>query len=130
MSIAERLLSVRKGSKLTQSDFASSIDVSLSAYKSYERGERDIPLSLFGKLNKDYNTDPVWLFSGEKGLISNAEQEMLENIIVTVKRLLKENKIEIEPAKEAQLIVTLYSQFIKLGMLDEQTYNDIFKLVK
>lgn len=45
-----------------QSDFASKLDVTQSAYSKYERGERVADVDLINNLIKNFNINPNWLF--------------------------------------------------------------------
>lgn len=54
--LCNKLKSYRESAKLTQKEVAALLDVSESAYRSYELGDRKIPLDLLMKLAKGYRT--------------------------------------------------------------------------
>ena len=55
-SLSYRLKEYRELAKLTQKELANKLDVSESAYRSYELGDRKIPLDLLMKLSGIYHT--------------------------------------------------------------------------
>ncbi len=130
MTVGKRLIEFRKSKSMTQLDFAKTIGMSAAAYKNYELDQRKVPINILDELHEVYQIDLEWLITGKNSTINTAEKEMLETIIITVKNLLLKSKLRIPPAKEALLIVALYTHYLQLGVLDEQTYDDLFKLVK
>ncbi|SHI28779.1 DNA-binding transcriptional regulator, XRE-family HTH domain [Anaerovibrio lipolyticus DSM 3074] len=55
--IPGRLRILRNSKKMQQADIAKILDVSTTCYAQYERGERDLPLDVAGKLCKLYGCD-------------------------------------------------------------------------
>lgn len=62
--IGSRLLSLRKQTGLSQTDYAASLGVSLSAYQNYERGQRTVPTEVLKELVSKYDVNLIWLISG------------------------------------------------------------------
>lgn len=52
----KRIKELRKKNNLTQKEVAEKLEVSLTSYSLYESGKRTIPLPVFIKLAKLYNT--------------------------------------------------------------------------
>lgn len=63
--IAHRLKSVRADSGLSQDDFAAQLGISLRAYQTYERGERELSLGALDRLFAVFRINPVWLLQGD-----------------------------------------------------------------
>lgn len=51
-----RLRKLRKENNLTQKDISQTLEISQSLYSLYESGKKNIPISIFLKLAKEYNT--------------------------------------------------------------------------
>lgn len=51
-----RLKILRKENNLTQKDISKILEISQSLYSLYESGKKNIPISIFSKLAKKYNT--------------------------------------------------------------------------
>lgn len=62
--IGNRLLSLRKQTGLSQTEYAASLGVSLSAYQNYERGQRTVPTEVLKGLVWKYDVNLIWLISG------------------------------------------------------------------
>lgn len=61
MLFHERLLSLRKNSKLSQKDIAVELGISLRSYQYYERGEREPTVSILLILAKIFHTSVDYL---------------------------------------------------------------------
>ena len=66
-SVGARLAEVRVESGLSQADFAARVAVSLRAYQSYERAEREPPFTLAIRLYQEFGISPLWLALGPEG---------------------------------------------------------------
>lgn len=60
----DRVRIVRSMTYCSQQEFAEQLEVSLRAYRNYERGEREMPASLLMTLYTKYRVDPVWVLTG------------------------------------------------------------------
>lgn len=65
LHVGERLASLRSDYGLSQSEFATRLAISLRAYQTYERGERELPFPVALRLNSEFGISPVWLGLGE-----------------------------------------------------------------
>lgn len=65
-SFAERLLSIRKQSKMTQNEVAEKLDVSFQAVSLWERGETLPEISKLSELADLFNVTTDWLLDGKK----------------------------------------------------------------
>lgn len=64
VAVGRRLAAVRGKVGLSQKDFAAKLKVSLRAYQSYERGEREVSAMLVRALFIAFQVEPVWLLLG------------------------------------------------------------------
>lgn len=67
IAVGARTAQIRAESKLSQSDFAARLGVSLRAYQSYERAERELPFTFAIRLYQVFGISPVWLALGPEG---------------------------------------------------------------
>ena len=66
-AVGARLAEVRIDSELSQAEFATRLGVSLRAYQSYERAERELPFTFAIRLYQVFGISPVWLALGPEG---------------------------------------------------------------
>lgn len=111
MSVHDRLAEVRKDAGLTQTEFAERIKVSRRAYVNYERGEREIPSSLLLLLHDELSISPTWLLTGKGRKTAGIESELTEDAVVAVRTFAMLKKLEIEPEREAKLVILLLDYF-------------------
>lgn len=64
IQIAARIAQVRHHHGFSQGVMAAKLGLSDSAYKNYEKGRRDIPLSVALRLCSMFNLNFMWLFTG------------------------------------------------------------------
>jgi len=67
VEVGARLAEVRVDSGLSQAEFATRLGVSLRAYQSYERAEREPPFTLAVRLSREFGVSPLWLALGPEG---------------------------------------------------------------
>lgn len=107
-SIGSRLKFVRKTCGKTQEEFAGPLDISLGAYKKYERNERIIPASLIETLFDIYDVDPTWLVTGIEPITNEADLDSFENIVARVSKLIIEKQLSIPPAQLGRIVRHLF----------------------
>jgi transcriptional regulator with XRE-family HTH domain len=91
----ERIKTLRKKIKLTQSEFAKKIGVTESAICNYENGKRAISEQTLRSISREFNVNIVWLETG-KGDIFLPEPEGVLDELATQYNL---NETEIEILK-------------------------------
>lgn len=111
MPIHNRLAEVRKDTDLTQTEFAQRMGVSRRAYVNYERGEREIPSSLILLLHDELSISPTWMLTGKGRKTAGIESELTEDAVVAVRTFAMLKKLEIEPEREAKLVILLLDYF-------------------
>jgi transcriptional regulator with XRE-family HTH domain len=57
--VGKNLLAIRKSQKMSQEDFAKQLNLSVRAYGSYERGEREMRIFLVAKIQKFTKMNPL-----------------------------------------------------------------------
>ena len=129
IEIGRRLAEVRKDQKLLQPIFAKKLNISESAYKNYERGDRELPLKVAGELCEFYDVNPSWLLQGI-GVKYNAETEpLIQQCEIAVSNFLLENKIvEISTKSRAQLLGIVTALALKSGKLPINEVQVIMKV--
>ncbi|HDR9277859.1 TPA: helix-turn-helix transcriptional regulator [Burkholderia vietnamiensis] len=117
----QRLAHVREYLELSQEKMAGRLGISLRAYANYERGERAIPIDVVRTLLEKCAVDPVWLLTGEGGMLLDRDvrfrldQRTLEAVTATVARIEKNLDLSLATKKKARLIGLLYEQCQLLG---------------
>ena len=71
MSIAERLVKIRKSLSINQGDFAKTFEISQSSYARYETGESLLNSEKMSLLVTKLNIDTHWLITGEGEMFRN-----------------------------------------------------------
>ncbi|MDR5804895.1 helix-turn-helix transcriptional regulator [Caballeronia sp. LZ001] len=116
-----RLAHVREYLELSQEKMATRLGTSLRAYANYERGERAIPIDVMRALFDKCAVDPVWLLTGEGGMILDRDVRFrldprtLEAVVATVEQIEKKLGSSLSTKKKARLIGLLYEQCQLLG---------------
>lgn len=107
--LPERLFAVRKQTGLSQESFAQRIGVSPRAYKNYELGLREVPLSVISGIHNEFSIELNWLILG-KG-ISNAvnSEDAIQQIIFGI--ISFEDQFNIKLSKEKMAAVFKYLFF-------------------
>ncbi|WP_288829464.1 helix-turn-helix transcriptional regulator [uncultured Paraburkholderia sp.] len=118
---SHRLALVREHLELSQEKMAGRLGASLRAYANYERGERAIPIELVRALYEKCAVDPVWLLTGEGGMLLDRDvrfrldQRTLEAVVATVERIEKRLGSPLVTKRKARLTGLLYEQCQLLG---------------
>lgn len=64
VQIGKRLAEVRTELGLSQKEFAAALGTSIASYQKYEYGERELPISIAGRLYVEYKINPAWVLQG------------------------------------------------------------------
>ena len=93
--LSDTLRRFRESAEITQKDLAVKLGVSESAYRSYELGDRKIPVYLLAKLGAIYDVSIDKLIGNEKkskepaivsGTYTNEQSEKIKNYAELVKK--------------------------------------------
>ena len=74
MELCGRLKHLRLEWALSQKGMAERLDISVSAYQYYERGERDMPAKLLVKITT-FGVNPIWLLLGTGDIFFSVIEE-------------------------------------------------------
>lgn len=129
MTVAERLVHVRKSLGLNQIPFAEKLGVSQSAYKNYEREATDLPINVAIKLCQEYRVSAEWLLLGRAGMNEQMSDEIIEKAVITTRKFLKDNGFEIAPEKEAKIVRYLVRKMAGTGEISPHETEEIIRLV-
>lgn len=77
-----RLKKLRMALKKTQREMAESLDIAVSTYQYYERGERDVPGKVLVKIASS-GISPSWLLTGQSGMFSSPTSDKRADPIET-----------------------------------------------
>lgn len=130
-----RLAAIREAMQLTQQEFATQLGLSYRAYANYERGEREMPTSLFKALVENLSLDPFWLLTGPAKKVQyldsrrgSLDAALLEAIVALVESWLFQNKRTLKPDKKARVIRLAYEHCVELGQIDACHLNEILTI--
>lgn len=125
MKFFNRFREIRDYFEQNQSDFASKLDVTQSAYSKYERGERVADVDLINNLIKNFNINPNWLFLDQKPIDINENPPLNEENINLI------NDLCIMLTQE-QLNAKLSQIFVKeiINKVDIDKYSKPSKLLE
>lgn len=111
MSVHDRLATVRKETKLTQTEFAERVGVSRRAYVNYERGEREIPSAFVIKLYNKFSINPNWILLGKGQKTESLLSELIEDAVIAVGTFRVLKQLESDPKRDAKLVMLLVDYF-------------------
>ena len=128
MSITERLQAIRKKQGLTQEKFAEVLGLSHSAYKTYERGERVIPSTVYETLFEKFDVDPTWLLTGLDAMSTDKNYSILEEVVSKLAQRLGEQGKSYPPEKLGKMVKLLYEFRLKSGEISDASIDDFIRL--
>lgn len=130
IEIGRRLAEVRKDQGLLQPAIAEYLKISESAYKNYERGDRELPLKVAQDLCELYDVNPSWLLQGNGVKYSAEIERLIQQCEIAVSKFLLENKIvEIAAENRAQLLGIVTALALKSGKLPINEVQAIMKVL-
>lgn len=92
----KRLALIRKELGMTQHEFAECFNVPQGSLANYERGAREIPISLLKDLYIKKNISPVRIISNDKEAPSKSESKSTSQTITNILKDMREMKAEVE----------------------------------
>lgn len=118
MTVHERLATIRKDADLTQTEFAEKMGISRRAYVNYERGEREIPSGFVIKLSDELSINPTWILTGKGEKTEELRSAAIEDAVIAVRTFAVLKRLEINPEREAELVLLLVDYFKQDGPAD------------
>jgi transcriptional regulator with XRE-family HTH domain len=113
MELKGKIKEIRLKRGLSQKDMAKEMEVALSTYQYYERGEREAPSEFTIKLMKRFDVNPFWLFTGIGEMMFTPMAPAIDIALRIIKALyLKEYESKLKLFSRE---VALSSQLLKLG---------------
>ncbi len=128
MKISDRLTTVRKSMNKNQIPFAQELGVSQSAYATYERGVREVPVALLTKICQDYKISPAWLILGQGDMCVPNYQALVEKASAMTREHILKMQHDIDPKKEAAIVSVLVEKMIKNQEVGDTTLEQLIKV--
>lgn len=119
--MGERLGRIRKDSGLNQVPFAEELEVSQSAYNTYERGHREIPVKLLRLLYLKFNVNPAWMLTGQGSPYNRDNLDLYHTIIATVDAFIANEDAHVGAEKRKKLIRFLIDHAEEQGDFNEES---------
>ncbi len=113
---SERLKNIREELRFTISGFASEFGLEYRTYKSYEFGERRIPITLLNKIARRFNVDVNYFFFDDAPMFIQETKENNKKETRTEDLLLKVIKGDFETYK---LLMSVLKVLAKVHNFDE-----------
>lgn len=129
VEIGTRLAQVRQDLGLSQSEMAERLDISLRAYQSYERAERELPFSVATRLYLSFDVNPVWLALGTDAAPPKAQTfEQLTRLCADLYERWETTLGTSAPNLPVELKVTLHRRLARIafreGAVPEQEIDE------
>lgn len=119
-AMGRRLGKIRKDSGLKQVPFAKALEVSQSAYNTYERGNREMPAKLLRLLHVKFNVNPAWMLTGEGSPYNRDKVDLYHHVTVSVDAFIARENYQVEPDKRLKLIRFLIDYAEQHGEFTEE----------
>jgi transcriptional regulator with XRE-family HTH domain len=132
--MGQRLLKIRSAHRLSQIEFAARLGLTSRAYGNYERGEREMPTSLFRSLLEHFRIDPVWLLSSQDDQpigysgTSAIDQSLFQSLIEMVEAWSLNNNKVLRADKKARIISLAYNYCKEAGVVDVGYVSEMLSL--
>lgn len=79
--IGERIRKLRKGLNMSQMELSKRIGISQRALSRYERGERDIPVSVINRILDEFpEVNPLWLLQGSGDMFGHDREQVFQEM--------------------------------------------------
>lgn len=119
-AMGQRLGKIRKDSGLKQVPFAEALEVSQSAYNTYERGNREMPAKLLRLLHLKFNVNPAWMLTGEGSPYNRDKVDLYHHVTGAVDAFIARENCQVEPEKRLKLIRFLIDYAEQHGEFTEE----------
>lgn len=112
MSLNNRIREIRKAKELGLAELAAKIGVSMSTMSKLETGQIQLTVAYIDKLARALEVPAASLLPAREDATSPIDSSLLADILATVRDLLINKKIEIDPARHAAIVTRLYEEFL------------------
>ncbi|MFK0684013.1 helix-turn-helix transcriptional regulator [Ochrobactrum sp. BD67] len=119
-AMGQRLRKIRKDSGLKQVPFAEALEVSQSAYNTYERGSREMPAKLLRLLHVKFNVNPAWMLTGDGSPYNRDNVDLYHQVTGAVDAFIAREYCQVEPEKRLKLIRFLIDYAEQHGEFTEE----------
>lgn len=119
--MGERLGKIRKDSGLKQVPFAEYLEVSQSAYNTYERGHREMPAKLLRLLHIKFNVNPAWMLTGHGNPYNQDNLDLYHDVAAMVDVFITDENCHVETEKRRKLIRFLIDYAEEKGEFNEES---------
>ena len=127
---SDRLKLIRKELSCTQREFADKLNIPVTTYQHYERGETEAPISLATKIS-EYGYSLVWLLMG-KGTPTAKEDEYLpnQNLPKANNEVEQQHMALVKGFVDKQRALDIDRGLIELEKYDPETFRRVESYIK
>ncbi|MCX8281766.1 helix-turn-helix transcriptional regulator [Phyllobacterium sp. 0TCS1.6C] len=126
-NVGKRLSEVRTRLGISQIPFAETLGISSSAYKNYERGEREVPLKLIIDICEKYEVNPAWLILGKGSETQVDIGEIIEASVIATHEFLSSEHKSISPERSGKIVSHLVNYALQEGELTKEYATSFLK---
>lgn len=113
-------MAVRLQLRLSQNDFADSLDISLRACQNYERGDRKIPADVLLQLARVHGLDPLWIMEGPESTPRKLNSTKIDTALIAkahklVSKAVADSGRQITDTQFAEWVAATYHFFVESG---------------
>lgn len=123
MEICQRLFEVRKELKKSQLQMAEELGISGTAYKTYEKGTKSLPLQIVIDLHEKYNISVSWLILGGGQMKDLPPVGLVRNAYLAAKTFQEECNLSMDLEEEANLIQKMFARLYQEANKKEDVVN-------
>ncbi|MFY9812112.1 helix-turn-helix domain-containing protein [Aquabacterium sp.] len=128
----KRLSDERRRLGKSQDDFAKAIEIGRSGYAAIEGERAPLDVSRLVMLGQKAGVDVMYVLSGERKAVAAGhllDWTLIEDILVGMDTWAVGHDIKIPPTKQMLLVKFLYEKLAAKGHADNQSLEELFRLV-
>lgn len=129
-AVGTRLLAVRQRAGITQSLMASSLQVSAQAYKNYEHGKRELPLTVAARVSVEFGVSLDWLVFNHWPELKASSLELLKEASAASFDMIGTKSDELVPDKFGKLVSYVYAQSLLTGMTPRKIVGSVQSIIR
>ena len=129
-SLQERSLSIRKSAGLSQAAFGAEFALSDRAYKNYELGIRELPLSVALAISEKYDVNIAWLLTGDGARSGLEVRNAVKAAVVAVREHFIAEGETPSPDYESDVVQYVFDEILREGGLNPSRMGPYFNTLR
>lgn len=129
-NLQERLSLIRKSTGMSQAAFGAEFGLSDRAYKNYELGIRELPLSVALDISEKHNVNIAWLLTGDGARSSLEVRDALKAAVIAVREHFITEGETPSPDYESDVVQYVFDEILREGGLNPSRLGAYFKTLR